>query len=54
MRLELFTDGVGIRYLFMKTSSDFEFDINRDTISWIRRKIEYRRSLMEHLAKKIC
>ena len=32
--------------------SCLEFDMNRDTISWIRRKIEYRRSLMEHLPKK--
>lgn len=28
--------------------------MNRDTISWIWRKIEYRRSLMDHLPKKTC
>lgn len=34
--------------------SCLEFDINRETISWMWRKIEYRRSLMEHLPKKTC
>ena len=34
--------------------SCLEFNMNRDTISWILRKIKYKRSLMEHLPRKIC
>lgn len=42
----------GYAILVNEEFSCLEFDMNRDTISWIRRKIEYRRSLMEHLPKK--
>ena len=46
--------GKGCAILVNEEFSCLEFDMNRDAISWIRRKIEYRRSLMEHLPKKTC
>ena len=45
--LEFVRSHEGCAILVDEEFSCLEFDMNRDTISWIRRKIEYRRSLME-------
>lgn len=54
MLFEFFVSLCRCAILVDEEFSCLEFDMNRDTISWIRRKIEYRRSLMEHLPKKTC
>lgn len=44
---------LGYAILVREEFSCLEFIMNRDTINWILKKTEYRRSNMEHLPKKI-